>query len=78
MLRARSRGFDTTPIFSSVPGTFTYYNTIPFTPLWYGGPSPLTHTLHGALRPPWALSLLCKTATTGESVDCVDKKLEIA
>ena len=52
----------TTPFFSSVPDTFTYYKTIPFTPLWYGGPSPLTHTLHGALRPPRALPLLCKTA----------------
>ena len=34
----------TTPIFSSVPDTFTYYKTIPFTPLWYDGPSPFTHT----------------------------------
>ena len=62
VLRARSRGFETTPIFSSLPETFIHYKTIPFTPLWYGGPSPLTRTLHGALRPPRALSLLCKTA----------------
>ena len=39
-----------------------YTKTFPFTPLWYGGPSPFTHTLHGSLRPPRALSLLCKTA----------------
>ena len=45
VLRVCSRGFlMTTPIFSSVPDTCTYNKTIPFTPPWYGGPSPLTHT----------------------------------
>jgi hypothetical protein len=56
VLRARSRGFDATPIFSSLPETFIHYKTIPFTPLWYGGPSPLTHTLHGA---PHTQALAC-------------------
>ena len=64
VLRARSRGFDATPIFSSLPDCLTNYKTIPFTPLWYGGPSPLTHTLHGALHTQalaCVLSLLYRT-----------------
>ena len=30
--------------FSSLPDCFTYYKTIPFTPIWYVWPSPFTHT----------------------------------
>ena len=55
-----------------LPETFFHYKTITFTPLWYGGPSPLTRTLHGAphTQALACLSLLYKTAVIPD-VTCI-------